>query len=497
MTEDQSLLHQYVREGSRPALDQIVRRHIALVYSSALRQVRDPDLSQDITQAVFLVLAQKARTIRSGVALAGWLLAVTRRACVDAMRRRAIQRRHELAAAKNESIAVEADYWAEIEPLLDAAMDRLPAVDRDAIVLRYFNDRSFADVGTELGVSEDTARRRVSRAVEKLRMIFAKDRVALPAAAISGAIAVHATAATVPPALVTTIISGTAFTTLGTSIAKGAITMMAWTKAKIAASLIAGSLIIAGGGAAIVTIALAQPAQTPSTRPTTSPTGDWAAIQGTWYISFAPDLTPDLLGRVKIEISESDMKTVMPDGQTNMSGYVIDTAPDRRWIDSMTPQGLILGTYQFGNDNTLILRFSTNGVRPPATGNLSLPNVRTLVLNRNAPTTQVAAVLDPRQLNARLLGAKTDLANLETALDAFEIDNGRYPTAAEGLSALLQRPPTATGWHGPYVRQMPADPWGQSYRYVYPGVHNRSGFDLWSSGPDQTDSTADDIGNWP
>jgi RNA polymerase sigma factor (sigma-70 family) len=141
MTEDQSLLHRYAREGSRQALDQIVRRHIALVYSSALRQVRDPDLSQDITQAVFLVLAQKARTIRSGEALAGWLLAVTRRACVDAMRKRATQRRHELAAAKNESIAVEADRWAEIEPLLDAAMDRLPAVDR----MRLSCDTSMID----------------------------------------------------------------------------------------------------------------------------------------------------------------------------------------------------------------------------------------------------------------------------------------------------------------------------------------------------------------
>jgi general secretion pathway protein G len=90
-----------------------------------------------------------------------------------------------------------------------------------------------------------------------------------------------------------------------------------------------------------------------------------------------------------------------------------------------------------------------------------------------------------------------DLLALETALDAFEIDNGRYPTAAEGLGALIQRPATAAGWHGPYIRMLPADPWGQPYHYVYPGIHLRNGFDLWSTGPDQTDGTTDDIKNWP
>jgi type II secretion system protein G len=497
MTEDQSLLHQYVREGSRPALDQIVRRHIALVYSSALRQVRDPDLSQDITQAVFLVLAQKARTIRSGEALSGWLLAVTRRACVDAMRKRATQRRHELAAARNESTVAEADRWAEIEPLLDSAMDRLPAVDRDAIVLRYFNDRSFADVGSELGVSEDTARRRVSRAIEKLRTIFAKDRVALPAAAISGAIAIHATAATVPPALVTTIISETTVTTLGASIAKGAITMMAWTKPKIAASLIAGGLIVAGGGAAIVTIALAQPSQN---APTTAPASDdRQTILGTWItISLISNGVVKPVRGASTEFTPNDMRVTEPGAtRPGIGHYVLDSSPQRKWIDVIYPTGFTeQAIYQLNGDELRICTSSVNPTVRPAQFADS-QNMNIMVYRRKAPTTQQMPAGDPRQLNARLLAAKTDVANLETALDAFEIDSGRYPSTAEGLAALVQRPASGPRWLGPYIRQMPADPWGQIYRYVYPGVHNRSGFDLWSSGPDQTDDTADDIGNWP
>ena len=161
MSDDRRLLSQYVETGSRKALQELIQRYLGLVYSSALRQVRDPNLAEDVTQAAFLVLTQKARTIRNGVAVGGWLLAVTRCVVVTVMRKQAIQNKHEQCAAKPEVLEAEAvgQEWKEIAPLLDAELNRLGQVDRDALVLRFFQDRSFAEIGVELGFSEEGARK--------------------------------------------------------------------------------------------------------------------------------------------------------------------------------------------------------------------------------------------------------------------------------------------------------------------------------------------------
>src|SRR5262245_34964936 len=119
MTADQQLLQRYVRHAAPEALDELVRRYRDLVYSSALRQVRDPHLAEDVAQAVFIVLSKKASTIRQGVALGGWLLAVTRRAALNAMKKRAIQHRHERAAAKTEVFETVEASWEQIDPVLD------------------------------------------------------------------------------------------------------------------------------------------------------------------------------------------------------------------------------------------------------------------------------------------------------------------------------------------------------------------------------------------
>jgi len=101
-----------------------------------------------------------------------------------------------------------------------------------------------------------------------------------------------------------------------------------------------------------------------------------------------------------------------------------------------------------------------------------------------------------RSEQARVTAAKTDIAQLETALDAFEVDNGRFPTTDEGLAALLQAPANVTNWRGPYIKRgLPKDPWGNPYVYVYPGTHNLNGYDLYSFGPDGREGN-DDITNW-
>jgi general secretion pathway protein G len=112
----------------------------------------------------------------------------------------------------------------------------------------------------------------------------------------------------------------------------------------------------------------------------------------------------------------------------------------------------------------------------------------------------LAAVVVPKFTNrseqARVTAAKTDIANLEVALDAFEIDNGRHPSTEEGLTALVLQPQNCPNWKGPYIKRgVPNDPWGNTYAYRYPGQHNANGYDLCSLGADGRDGN-DDIDNW-
>jgi len=113
----------------------------------------------------------------------------------------------------------------------------------------------------------------------------------------------------------------------------------------------------------------------------------------------------------------------------------------------------------------------------------------------------LAAVVVPKfsskSEQARQAAAKTDIANMETALDTFEVDAGRYPTQEEALHALVDQPSGVKEWHGPYIKRgVPKDPWGNDYIYRFPGQVNRSGYDLLSCGPDGKEGTDDDITNW-
>jgi general secretion pathway protein G len=111
----------------------------------------------------------------------------------------------------------------------------------------------------------------------------------------------------------------------------------------------------------------------------------------------------------------------------------------------------------------------------------------------------LAAVVAPRlmgrSLEAKITGAKADIATIKGALETFETDCSRYPTSEEGLGALLQQPGGLQGWHGPYLDKMPMDPWGHPYIYQCPGTHNTTSFDVSSLGPDGQPSN-DDITNW-
>lgn len=112
----------------------------------------------------------------------------------------------------------------------------------------------------------------------------------------------------------------------------------------------------------------------------------------------------------------------------------------------------------------------------------------------------LAAVVIPRfagrSEQAKVTAAQTQISNFELVLDAFEVDNGFYPKGSDGLDDLVVQPSDTPDWHGPYMDEIPLDPWGNAYIYEYPGKHNTRGFDLYSMGPDGRAGNEDDVTNW-
>ncbi len=187
---DPELLQAWATRRDEPAFAELVRRHLGLVYGSALRQVREPVLAQEVAQAVFLVLADKAGTLGDSVVLSGWLFRTTRFVAARAMRAERRRTHHEQQAAAMQRIDLDAsssaatDRWDEVGPHLDAALAALPATDRNAVLLRFFEKQPLRAVGDRLGLGEEAAKKRVSRAVEKLRAFLAGKGVVLTAAGL-------------------------------------------------------------------------------------------------------------------------------------------------------------------------------------------------------------------------------------------------------------------------------------------------------------------------
>jgi RNA polymerase sigma factor (sigma-70 family) len=250
---DVQLLRDYAERRDESAFREIVARHTDFVYSAALRQVESADLAADIAQGVFVDLARKAKPVgerlTTGTSLAGWLHRGTRYAALnhlrDTRRRLANERQAMEQLLTNSESSAD---WEQIRPALDEALDTLGDEDREALLLRYFKNQDFRTVGLALGVNDDAAQKRVSRAVERLREFFSNRKLTVGASGLAVLISANAVQAA-PVGLaatisITAILAGTAVSTSTVIAATKAIAMTTLQKTLVTATL----AVVAGAG---------------------------------------------------------------------------------------------------------------------------------------------------------------------------------------------------------------------------------------------------------
>jgi len=254
---DMDLVRDFARNHSEAAFTELVRRHLNLVYSVARRCTGSDGDAEDVTQAVFVILARKAAGLRARTALTGWLYETTRYTAACVLRTNARRHAREQEAYMQSTLADTdtADAWSRLAPHLEAAMAQLGERDRTLLALRFYENKSGPEAAALLGIAEAAAHKRTARALEKLRKFFTQRGVALSAATIAGAVSANSVQAA-PAGLVKTIsvvavAKGAAAGTSTITLVKGTLKIMAWTKLKtvvvvgIAAILTAGTTSIA------------------------------------------------------------------------------------------------------------------------------------------------------------------------------------------------------------------------------------------------------------
>jgi RNA polymerase sigma factor (sigma-70 family) len=218
---DWELLQKWVQQRSDVAFGELVNRHLNLVYASALRQVREPELARDVSQAVFLALAQKAHRLSSKVILSGWLFRTTGFVAARAVRSEMRRKRWETEASSMNPLITDsmnpAETWPVVQNHLDSALQSLSAQDRDALLVRFFEQQPLRSVAERFGITDEAAKKRVSRAVEKLRSILTRRGVTLSSAAV-GTLLMSVPSEAAPAGLASVITHAAAHGAVSTSV---------------------------------------------------------------------------------------------------------------------------------------------------------------------------------------------------------------------------------------------------------------------------------------
>jgi RNA polymerase sigma factor (sigma-70 family) len=250
LLEDMQLLETYARTGSEAAFSTLVNRHIDWVYSICLRGVRDRHLAEDVTQAVFLLLSQKAAAMNPETILRGWLFKTARFAVSDALKKRSRARKHHERVAMMTPDPVQGEEeqaWEGVAPVLEEAVSMLNDNDRHAVLLRFYEGKSLAEVGQKLGISEEAAKKRVARAVEKLRAFMGREGLSITALLLIGLLmtnAAQAAPAHLGLSVAKACAGSKAASGMATAIATGARKGMLGATGRLMAALVGGILIL-------------------------------------------------------------------------------------------------------------------------------------------------------------------------------------------------------------------------------------------------------------
>jgi RNA polymerase sigma factor (sigma-70 family) len=376
MTPDGELLRRYAEAKSEEAFAELVDRHLGLVYSAALRQVNgDAALAKDVAQTVFTDLARKAASLSRRAVLTGWLYTSTHFAAAKALRteqrRHAREREAHIMHELLQGSAPDMD-WEKLRPALDQVMHELREADRAAILLRYFENRPLAEVAAKIGLSENAARMRVDRAVEKLRSLLSRRGITTTAALslVLSAHAVHAAPATLAASLTSASLAGD---TVATGIALTLFRTITMTKIKF--SIIAVVIILLMGTTAFVARPLWNkiPITSQATPPKSPPSADSivappaeaapSPIAGIWNVEGKPYLELEFdgkgavsgtavwydgprTGRAPIEIGTFDFET----GALKLEGTTAgpDGAMLRYLIEGTLEGDTLTGRYTVG-----------------------------------------------------------------------------------------------------------------------------------------------------
>ena len=447
MNDDLTLLREYGRSNSEAAFAALVSRYVNLVYSVALRQAGNADLAEEVTQAVFIILARKAGSLGNKTILPGWLCRTARYAGANALKiQRRRQRREQEAFMQSQfdqpelshRRGADAETWTQIAPLLDAAMEKLGRKDHDALVLRFFENRNFKQVGAVLGASEDAAKMRVSRSLEKLRNFFTKRGISSTTAILASEISAHSVQVA-PVALAKTVtavaLAKGATTSISTlTLIKGALKIMAWTKFKTA-TVTGVVVLMAATTTTIVVRHATRPAKTVSRPPgpgimdRTTPKGAIrvmlnSVIAGDTQeyfkcFAFNPDEEPQLKATLERLVAADGrffqaLRDRFGDAEANAFASSLPMMASPEFVDSAIVN-------ESGNSATLVM-----GQAPP------------LQLQKVNGEWKVAAA-GMFQANPSIQVPMLERAAQAVEQTTLEIGQKKYRTAGEAVKAMISR----------------------------------------------------------